>query len=411
MKPSITARRYGYRTILLASVLGISLPTQAARPPLVIMGDSIAEGVQAADAAYQTQIHTFGNWLAHQMGHELIIPRIATSPLGVVNDTHFRRRIDPRAIGTNVGSAGADVGDVLNRAATAVNPRQIRTEADLIMYPRRQTQLGYVESALPTLVVCWIGSNDALGTVMDYSSLDASQLTPLDKFRRNYQELASRLGNLVEKEGTRVVFLNIPDVTRIGFLLNRGQVEQFLGHPLGAELLPDGHYTTLAAAILMALAGNTDLLQDPEFVLDALEVATISQRIQDYNAIIAAEAAGIGMPVVDINAWLNGQITSPTTFYGIPLGTGPLRGIFSLDTVHPSNITHALIANEIIKVMNDAFGTGYPEIAQQVLNLVFLLDPSIDKDDDGRVRGRPGVGLLESLALLVGITGDPSDRP
>ena len=372
------------------------------------MGDSIAEGVQVADAAYQTQIHTFGNWLAHQMGHELIIPRIATSPLGVVNDTHFRRRVDPRAIGTNVGSAGADV---LNRAATAVTPRQIHTEADLIMYPRRQTQLGYVESALPTWVVCWIGSNDALGTVVDYSSLDASQLTPLDKFQRNYQELASRLGNLVEKEGTRVLFLNIPDVTRIGFLLNRGQVEQFLGHPIGAELLPDGHYTTLAAAILMALAGNTDLLQDPDFVLDPTEVAKISQRIQDYNAIIAAEAAGIGMPVVDINAWFNGQIASPTTFYGIPLGTGPLRGLFSLDTVHPSNITHALIANEIIKVMNAAFGTSYPEIAQPVLNLVFLLDPSIDKDDDGRVRGRPGVGLLESLALVVGITGDSSDQP
>lgn len=98
MKPSITARRYGYRTILLVSVLGISLPTQAARPPLVIMGDSIAEGVQAADAAYQTQIHTFGNWLAHQMGHELIIPRIATSPLGVLNDTYSRRRVGPRAI-------------------------------------------------------------------------------------------------------------------------------------------------------------------------------------------------------------------------------------------------------------------------------------------------------------------------
>lgn len=117
------------------------------------------------------------------------------------------------------------------------------------------------------------------------------------------------------------------------------------------------------------------------------------------------------MPVVDINASFNGQITHPTRFCGIPLGTGPLRGLFSLDPVLPSNITHALIANEIITVMNDAFGTSYPEIPRQVLNLIFLLDPSIDKDDDGRVRGRPGVGLLESLAFLVGITGDPSDKP
>ncbi|MGB5830779.1 MAG: hypothetical protein WBG92_02140, partial [Thiohalocapsa sp.] len=56
-------------------LLGLSAPLQA-NPTVVIVGDSIGEGVQAADAAWQTQIYAYGRWVAHQLGAELIIPYI-----------------------------------------------------------------------------------------------------------------------------------------------------------------------------------------------------------------------------------------------------------------------------------------------------------------------------------------------
>jgi hypothetical protein len=116
------------------------------------------------------------------------------------------------------------------------------------------------------------------------------------------------------------------------------------------------------------------------------------------------------MPVVDLDAWFADIITRPPTFFGIPLRTGLLGGVFSLDQVHPSNITRALIGNAFIETINAAFQMDVPPISQRVLALLFLTDPSIDKDGDGRARGRPGVGLLESLALIVGLTGDAHDR-
>ncbi len=59
--------------------------------------------------------------------------------------------------------------------------------------------------------------------------------------------------------------------------------------------------------------------------------------------------------------------------------------------------------------MNQAYGTGIAELAPEVLQLLFLTDPTIDKDGDGKATGRLGVGLLESIAFIFGFTGDSND--
>jgi hypothetical protein len=40
---------------------------------------------------------------------------------------------------------------------------------------------------------------------------------------------------------------------------------------------------------------------------------------------------------------------------------------------------------------------------------IILNDPFVDLDGDGRVRGRPGFGLLETLGPLLGISGDTDE--
>jgi hypothetical protein len=50
-----------------------------------------------------------------------------------------------------------------------------------------------------------------------------------------------------------------------------------------------------------------------------------------------------------------------------------------------------------------------PLISDKKLRRIFLRDPFQDKDGDGRVKGRSGAGLLETLGPELGISGDKND--
>ncbi len=396
---------------LLLAILGLTvvfmpLRVMVAQPAIASMGDSIGEGVQAADAAWQTQVFSYLNWVSFQMGGDLTLPFIQTNLFGLVGNTSERSRVFPAEINTNVAVSGATINSLLNERANAQTETDISTETELVLFPRQQTQIEYVESAQPEMIICWIGNNDVLSAATAFGNMNASQLTPVADFDRDYITLVDRLGTLVTNNGTRVVFANIPNVTDIGFLVDRATAEAMTGFTVA---LPDGHFTSVIGVLLMKLLGNDNLVSDPNFVLDDVEVAEIQSRIQSFNTIIQREANRIGMPVVDVNEKFADVIVNPPTFAGISLSKSILGGLFSLDGVHPSNIGHALIANEFIKTMNQAFNMNVPELGQDVLTYLFLFDPSIDKDDDGKATGRVGVGLIETLAFLFGFTGDSDD--
>lgn len=393
------------RSTIVVFFLAVSVLAQAG-PVLVGMGDSIGEGVQGADAAKETQVFSFLNWVGYQMGASFTLPLIKTNFLGVIGNTDQRSRISPDLVNTNVAVSGATVNSLLYDRSDASTTFDINTETDLVLYPRLQSQIEYVESSIPSMVLCWIGNNDALSAALAFGNMNASQLTAVADFERDYIELVNRLGALVTNNGTKVVFANVPNVTDIGFLVDRNTAEQMLGFPVA---LPDGHYTSIIGVLLMGLLGDAALVNDPNFVLDDVEVAVIETRIQQFNNIIQREADRIGMPVVDVNAKFQEYVTNAPVFFGFPLTQRMFGGMFSLDGVHPSNIGHALIANEFIQTINQAFNMNVPLISQQILDIVFVYDPSIDKDRDGKITGRPGVGLIESLAFLFGVTADPND--
>jgi hypothetical protein len=324
----------------------------------------------------------------------------------VVGDPNDRSRIYPNRISTNVAVSGATTKSLLYQRANASSPAQISNETELVMYPLKLSQMEFAELVKPGLILCWIGNNDVLSAATAFGNMNASQLTPVADFERDYIALVDRLAVLVANNDSKVVFANIPDVTSIGFLVDRATAESLTGF---AVPLPQGHYTSILGVLIMRLQGNAALVTDPNFVLDPNEVAVIRNRTEQFNAIIQREADRIGMPVVDIHARFNEFVVNPPSIAGITLRNRILGGLFSLDGVHPSNIGHALIANEFIKTMNQSFGMAVPELPGEVLAYLALLDPSIDKDGDGRATGRFGVGLVETLALIFGLTGDGND--
>lgn len=404
---------YCNRVKRFLSLLAVSLSLAAlpaapatAGPPFIGMGDSIGEGVQGADAAWQTQGYSYLNLLSLQLQRFFFQPYISTGLFGLVGNPDDRSRIYPNQVSTNVAVSGATTRSLLYQRANAATTADISNELELVMYPVQMTQMEFVEFVPAELIVCWIGNNDVLSAATAFGNMNASQLTPVADFERDYIELVDRLGALVTNHGSNVVFANIPDVTSIGFLVDRATAESFTGFPVP---LPDGHFTSILGVFLMLLEGNAALVGDPNFVLDAGEVAAIRARTDVFNAIIQREADRIGMPVVDINARFKEFVDNPPVIAGVTLRNRFLGGLFSLDGVHPSNIGHGLITNEFIRTMNQEFNIAIPELSSELLDYLVLTDPSIDKDGDGRASGRLGVGLLETLAFLAGITGDGND--
>ena len=234
-------------------------------------------------------------------------------------------------------------------------------------------------------------------------SFDASQMTPVPEFESLYLELTDRLGAL----NSAVVLANIPDVTSIALLLDGTDLEKRLGSDLG---LPPGDFTTVPTMLLIGLGlEDATLIQNPNYVLDATEVETINARVATFNNIIGQAAADIGAPVLDINQLFTALAANPPVLNGTPLTHRFLGGMFSLDGVHPSNIAHALIADQILALLNAAFGANVARLTSQELLETIVQDPFWDKDLDGQAVGRPFTSLLETIAFVLGFTGDSND--
>jgi hypothetical protein len=315
----------------------------------------------------------------------------------------YRSRVWPFFHASNLAVSGADVESILNDRADARSVHEIESETDLVLFPRLGSQVEIAEALDPSLIACWIGNNDALGAVTSFDELNATQLTPLPEFERRFREIADRLGAL----SGEVVFGNVPDVAGIGFLMDREDLIRFLGADFG---LPDGDFTTIATMFLIRLGfDDGSLIGNPDYVLDAAEVALVQERIDQFNRVIDEAAGETGALVVDINALFREFSIDPPTFFGVSLTPRYLGGVFSLDGVHPSNIAHAAAADAFIEAINSRFQTSFPRLTQRELERTFLEDPFVDKDGDGRVRGRPLAGLLETLAPLLGVSGDSHD--
>ncbi len=104
-----------------------------------------------------------------------------------------------------------------------------------------------------------------------------------------------------------------------------------------------------------------------KWVLTANEKAKVANATASYNAAIVSIAASNNIAVADMNAIMN-QLVS-----GLRIETGQLYTanyfsgsategtvLFSLDGVHPNARGYAVIANEVIKVINEFYNANLP---------------------------------------------------
>jgi lysophospholipase L1-like esterase len=269
---------------------------------------------------------------------------------------------------------------------------------------RGQTQFQNLRLLNPTFVTFHLGNNDILGYATNGAGLNgnfgaiagvppytpvttADDVVPLGyNFTAGYAAAMDSLATL----GADVALVNIPYVTAIPYFtaVNKDSVTVNLNPPAKAKIYTaetDVRYVTLAASnVLGSLSdaigdGNSATPYglhplDPlsgKYTLTTTEVSSINAIIDGYNAVIAAQATAHGWALVDVNDLFNqiAAVSGPTgSGYnaggGIRVKTDFITGgLFSYDGVHPTSLGYAILANEVIKSVNEHYGSTITQVS------------------------------------------------
>ena len=84
--------------------------------------------------------------------------------------------------------------------------------------------------------------------------------------------------------------------------------------------------------------------------------------VDAFNAFIASQSQLYGAPLVDVHMLLDRLDLSGLRIGNYVLSTQFLGGIFSLDGIHPTNTGHALVANHVLRAIDQTLGGGIPTI-------------------------------------------------
>lgn len=211
------------------------------------------------------------------------------------------------------------------------------------------TQTQIMEKVKPSFLFGTAGANHVLCTALHTSTdcLDEA------RYKRDIREFFRRMSAMGSLKGG--VLFTIPNVTAIAYL------EKYTD--------PNGraNYSGLKAFYRSSVS-------DPNQVLDASEIVTISNFLTMLNNEIKAQGATMRFAVADLKIIFddikeNGRPLRSTSGYtpGNARANWPLPnqpGMFGLDGVHPNMYGHSVFANELIKSINARYGFSIPQVSE-----------------------------------------------
>ena len=236
--------------------------------------------------------------------------------------------------------------------------------------------------------------------------LDQANADALNQGYAEYNQgldAAVQVGQISAEEAARrkIAFEASPNnaVVIVDKDLTPADISVALGLPPGAQVLPNlrqTEATDLLVLPLRSLLGNEQTegagpygLQDPvadQYVLTINEQGILLTRLATFNATIVGIVANTGgrVALVDINplfADIAGLTPEQATQLGMASAVGSADGtvgiqvdgatlfptflpdgIFSTDGIHPNPKGHALVAREVVNVINTSFGATVPAV-------------------------------------------------
>jgi lysophospholipase L1-like esterase len=381
--------------------------TQIDFSKLVVVGDSLAAGVENGSLEASQQNHGFSKLLARQIHTGLVLPLVpypgAPNTLELVSASFppvikpvpgklLFPRLNPFDEVTDLAVPLQTVDDALNRKPdknlNSTDQTQLATDIVLgfpcpLLYPcpindPALSQIDRAVSLHPTTIVVDIGNNDILGAVTSgqFGSIGSSPAALqafLSHFAASYAEAISKLAGT----GATLIVANLPDVIESAYFIPITKLAPEVKVPVDqlAALLgtTTADYLTLDAvptveAILSGaqsgpLPASCPSTSSTPCVVNAADAAGIRQVIIALNNIIKNTVAAVpGAVLIDAFSLTDQLYTNGYKIGRQTLTADFLGGLFSLDGLHLSNTGYAIFANLFIQQINQAYGTNIRQV-------------------------------------------------
>ncbi|WP_026724318.1 lipase [Flavobacterium sasangense] len=177
----------------------------------------------------------------------------------------------------------------------------------------------------------------------------------------NQERLKRKVNFVAGKNPVVIVDSDLTDLSGLGIPSYRMTTSQDL------IVLPASSFIGTLVGGNASLINGVSVPLSNKWVLTANEKAKVANATAAYNAAIVSIANANGLAVADMNQIMNqlvgglrietGQVYTANYFSGV---ANEWKVLFSLDGVHPNARGYAVIANEIIKVINRHYNSNLP---------------------------------------------------
>lgn len=377
-------------------------PVNALFTRYVSMGNSITAGFQSGGINDSTQVQSYANILAGQMHTPFFQPLMNRPGCPPPIDTLFRASGVPHRVGggtattcalrkpqpvpppyiNDVAVPGAEVIDGTNNLDTASNPNALTT-----FFLGGLSQAQMMQRVNPTFITVWLGNNDVLGAATSSTNAgDTTQITDSTLFANRYKAVLDSID--ATPASGKGVLIGVANVTLIPFF-SQGQTYFAIKNTppspfptnfvVGANCAPSSlggkgdsvlvpfQFGLGLIALARANPGNTYTLACTETqTVQPRELQRLVQAVTQYNGLIQSQATARGYAYLDPNALFTalppGSIPPFPTTTGAASVSAPFGNFFSRDGVHPTALSHKLIANALITAINGKYGTSLAAI-------------------------------------------------
>ena len=402
---------------------------------MINLGDSLTNGTQSGlkNVHEQTQRNGFVELLANQLRTKVALTW--SNPYLKKN----RERIDASVIPYNLGVDSSTIKDLMFTktisnvsVGTNVPPSQIDvTLLSKLMapIPIRKGPVSQLEAALyvaslhpdqKIIFTLWIGSNDVLWAVINNygTEITMEKINAYLNDTENQHDLNSVKNNLTNVvtqlkavPNSHIFIGTLPKMTRPAFFFSKDDIERLAQFPnpdinlQADESIGLGPFLQLAgsgsfAATSSNLIANTALgsLADAH-KLSPTERNLVDERINDINKHISTLQEAGKVTIVNTFEIFQTVYENILEINGHKIYKTFGCGGFSFDAFHPSNTTHALLANAFIEKINESLKLGIPPVD---VKSIFENDPYQDRDGDHFSPG-PGNELIGAELVPYGL--------
>jgi hypothetical protein len=404
-------------SLLMVSTAVVAQSRRLDTTTFVVVGEGMAAGVQNFSLGELGQQGSFPALVARQMGTIFPQPVFQSPGLGNVVgfpplpvslpatlQTTVRRPFPPSLFVFNLSVPGFRTADALSRRPVPPlinngDPKQTLTNF-VLGYPQLilendiplWTPLEYAVAMRPTLALVELGYYEVLEAAV---TGDLSRLPQPGAFRSDYERIVREL----RATFAEVVVTTIPDPLDTAYFSDPIAAARLLRVPpfvvLGLYGLDLDDRITVPGLVEIGnqfLARISDVLPSGSWI-DAETAAEITAFVNQLNGEIRSLAGQQGAVVCDLNAFFRELKDHGATVGGKHLTAEFLGGLYSLNGYYPGPTGHALIANEVLRTLNQAYGSRFPPVrVEDIL------------EDDGIADYRIADGVettLEELAEFI----------